>query len=360
MEYSSLLRHTSENVRKLESVEEKLWFLEQCFLYSPILSRGIREIGFQPRRYFGFSIPSVTTMEVLQKYIDTETEVLEIGCGLGLYAFVFGTPIFCKRWQATDHPDRFKEWLPVGNQRPYVPVELTRNPMQSFSASSAPSKRVLLTVWPEANSTYFWDDYVRSFDGDTIIIIGIPGVTGKEEMWDWLSARYKGVGSFTTVCKLNLGCIFDYETIYVWRKLDGEPSVKEEIPFSFELAQGFPFETYPSITSRMETYSRLDCVQYQAKDQVQWHAKGRAKDQDHWLAKGNAKDQGQGREKGRAKDQDQRHAKGRAKDQVQGHAKGRAKEECQGPVKGRAKDQGQGRVKGRAKDQSKVQAKCQA
>jgi hypothetical protein len=100
MEYSAILRNVSENVRKLKYVEEKLWFLEQCFIPSPILSKGIREIGFQPRRYFGFSIPSTATMEVLQQYIDVDTEVLEIGCGLGLYAFVFGSPFFCKQWYA--------------------------------------------------------------------------------------------------------------------------------------------------------------------------------------------------------------------------------------------------------------------
>ncbi len=74
----------------------------------------------------------------------------------------------------------------------------------------------MLTIWPEPNSTYFWDDYVKHFDGDTIIIVGTPGVTGKEEMFDWLSEAYEP--DFTTVCKINLGCIFDFEAVHVWRK----------------------------------------------------------------------------------------------------------------------------------------------
>ena len=231
MDYTTVLRLSSENVRKLKSVEEKLWFLEQCFINSPILSRGLREIGFQPRRYFGFSIPSVATMEVLQRYIDIDTEVLEIGCGLGLYGFVFGSPIFCKRWHATDHPEKYKGWLPEGNQRPYVQVHLTMNPLQSFHIMTPAAKRVLLTVWPEPNSTYFWDEYVKNFDGDTVIIIGTPGVTGKEEMWDWLGERYKGKGLFTTVCKINLGCMFDFESVYVWQKV----AASEIVTKSFDL-----------------------------------------------------------------------------------------------------------------------------
>ncbi len=130
MEYIANLHSVSENVRKLKYVEEKLWFLEQCFLSSSILSRGIREIGFQPRRYFGFSIPSMATMEVLQQYIDSDTEVLEIGCGLGLYAFVFGSPFFCKQWYAFcyclsrclyDFPKQ-----PMSGTRPNIQI-LTRN-----------------------------------------------------------------------------------------------------------------------------------------------------------------------------------------------------------------------------------------
>ena len=50
-----------------------------------------------------------------------------------------------------------------------------------FTANNT-GKRVLLTVWPEPESMYFWDDYVTKFDGDTVIIIGTPGVTGSEEM----------------------------------------------------------------------------------------------------------------------------------------------------------------------------------
>ena len=232
MDYSTVLRISSENVRKLNNMEEKLWFLEQCFIRSPILSRGLREIGIQPRRYFSFSIPSIATMEVLRDYIDVDTEVLEIGCGLGLYAFVFGSPQFCKRWYATDHPDKYKEWLPIGNQQPYVSVHLTRTPMHSFSSSTPPEKRVLITVWPEPNSTYFWDEYVKNFDGDTIIIIGTPGVTGNEDMFDSLSHAYQGVGTFTTVCKINLGWIFDFESVHVWRKFKTLDSF--EMPLSLE------------------------------------------------------------------------------------------------------------------------------
>ncbi len=200
-------------------MEEKLWVLEQCFYPPPPpLSRGMRTIGWQPRRYFGYSVPSSTSMTTLHGYMDSETEVVEIGSCLGLYAFVFGHSLFCKRWIATDHPDTYKEWLPAGNQRPFAPVCITKSPLNLFSADTPKEKRVLITIWPEANSTYFWDDYVTKFNGDTVIIIGTPGVTGKDEMWGWLSQTFPGSFECTTVAKISLGVFFEYESIYVWQR----------------------------------------------------------------------------------------------------------------------------------------------
>lgn len=198
-------------------MEEKLWILEQCFTPPFYLDQGMRSIGYQPRRYFGYSIPSVATLETLQQYIDQETEVLEIGSCLGLYAFVFGNPLFCKRWIATDHPATYKEWLPAGNQHPFAQVCITDAPLGMFTSQK--EKRVLITVWPEPDSMYFWNDYVCKFDGRTVIIVGTPGVTGAEEMWDHLSKAFPLHFKATAVCKINLGIFFNYETIYVWSRL---------------------------------------------------------------------------------------------------------------------------------------------
>jgi hypothetical protein len=211
------LRFTAEILRKSQNMEEKLWILEQCFTPPLYLDQGMRSIGYQPRRYFGYSIPSIATLEALQQYIDPESEVLEIGSCLGLYAFVFGSPLFCKRWIATDHPDTYKDWLPAGTQQPFAPVYLTPSPLDMFSCGPK-EKRVLITVWPEAESMYFWEDYVTKFDGQTVIIIGTPGVTGSEEMWDRLSEAFPSRFKATTVCKINLGLIFNYEMIYVWSR----------------------------------------------------------------------------------------------------------------------------------------------
>ena len=209
----SVLQFTERQLRKTRIMEEKLWILEQCFV------PGSKTIDLQPRRYFGFSIPSMITLETLQACIDNETEVLEIGAGLGLYASIFNNPIFCKRWIATDHPETFEEWLPEGNRQPFATVYHTRTPLlQCFNPETPPAKRVLLTVWPEPESTYFWDDYVKNFDGDTVVIIGSPGVTGKDEMWDWLSAAYKGKHTTTPVCRIRLGAFYDHENIYIWRR----------------------------------------------------------------------------------------------------------------------------------------------
>lgn len=216
MENGQRLCLTMDSLKKSRNMEEKLWILEQCFLPPLLLSQGVRTVDWQPRKYFGYSIPSVATLEVLQRYIDTETEVVEIGSCLGLYAFVFGNPLFCKRWIATDHPDTYMEWIPEGNRQPFAPVHITSAPLGMFTSNG---KRVLLTIWPEPDSTYFWDDYVTKFDGDTVIIIGTPGVTGSEEMWDRLSQAFPHHFTETTVCKINLGIIFNYETVYVWSKL---------------------------------------------------------------------------------------------------------------------------------------------
>ena len=219
MDTSNVLRFTSENIRRFENMEVKLQWLEQCFFPPPMpLSRGMRMIGLQPRRYFGYSVPSSTSMQILHEYMDSDTEVVEIGSGLGLYAFVFGDRRFCKRWIATDHPGKYMQWLPEGTRHPYAPVCLTEFPLDLFHRNTPKEKRVLLTIWPEPNSTYFWDDYVTKFDGDTIILIGTPGVTGKEEMWGWISRAFPKSFKCTTVCKISLGAIFDYESIYVWQR----------------------------------------------------------------------------------------------------------------------------------------------
>ena len=206
-----------EIVKRSQNMEEKLWLLEYCFIPPSLLACGVRNVDWQHRKYFGYSLPSGATLEILQQYIDTETEVVEIGSCLGLYAFVFGTPLFCKHWVATDHPNTYKDWIPEGNKQPFAPVHITSTPLDMFTANNT-GKRVLLTVWPEPESMYFWDDYVTKFDGDTVIIIGTPGVTGSEKMWDRLSQAFPSHFSATAVCKVNLGIIFNYEMVYVWSK----------------------------------------------------------------------------------------------------------------------------------------------
>lgn len=215
------LRFTSEILRKNRNMEEKLQILAQCFTPSLYLDQGMHTIGYHPRRFFGYSIPSSATLDVLQQYIDQDTEVLEIGSCLGLYAFVFGSPLFCRRWIATDHPDTFKEWLPAGNPLPFAPIYITKTPLEMFSPCCPKEKRVLITVWPEPDSMYFWDEYVTKFDGQTVIIIGTPGVTGSEAMWDQLSEAFPLHYKATTVCKINLGLFFNYETVYVWSRSSG-------------------------------------------------------------------------------------------------------------------------------------------
>jgi hypothetical protein len=213
-----IMRFTAESVRRSRNMEEKIGILAQCFQPS-LTEEGLRQISFLPRRYFGYSIPSQATLEALHACIDSETEVVEIGSCLGLYAFVFDSPIFCKRWVATDHPNTYKEWIPEGMHVPFTSVFLTTTPLNCFSPNTPREKRVLLTIWPEAESMYFWDDYVKHFDGDTVIIVGTPGVTGKEEMWDLLSEKFQCQLKATTVCKINMGFAFDYETIFVWKRL---------------------------------------------------------------------------------------------------------------------------------------------
>jgi hypothetical protein len=210
----SIMQFTEKQLRKSNNMEEKLWILGQCFLPSP----SVPTIDLQPRRYFGFSIPSLLSLDTLQECIDNETEVVEIGAGLGLYAYIFNNPIFCKRWIATDHPETFEEWLPEGNRQPFTTVYHTRAPLRCFSPDTPPSKRVLITIWPEPESTYFWEDYVKHFDGDTVIIIGSPGVTGKEEMWDWLSEAYAGRQTTVPVSRISIGAFYDHESIYIWRR----------------------------------------------------------------------------------------------------------------------------------------------
>lgn len=213
MNISGVLRLTADMLRKRQNMEEKLQLLETCF-HPPCTGDSMRVIGFQPRRYFGHSIPSQATLETLHGLIDSETEVVEIGSCLGLYGFVFGDRRFCKRWVSTDHPDTYREWVPSGNEKPFSPVFLTRDPLLFFSPATPFEKRVLLTVWPEAESSYFWDDYVQYFDGNTVIIIGTPG---KQEMWNRLSESAFQCTA-TTVCRIDLGFAFDYETIFVWQK----------------------------------------------------------------------------------------------------------------------------------------------
>jgi hypothetical protein len=213
-----MLQITAETVRKSKNMEEKIGILSRCF-HPYLTSEGLHQIDIMPRRYFGYSIPSQATLDALHGCIDTETEVVEIGSCLGLYAFVFDSALFCKRWVATDHPDTYKEWIPVGAQLPFTSVYITPTPLNCFSPNTPPAKRTLLTIWPEAESMYFWDDYVKHFDGDTVIIIGTPGVTGKEAMWDLLSEKFQCQLKATTVCKINMGFAFDYESIFVWKRL---------------------------------------------------------------------------------------------------------------------------------------------
>ncbi len=174
----------------------------------------MRIIGFQPRRYFGYSIPSHATLQTLHAFIDSESEVVEIGCGLGLYGFVFGNSRFCKRWVSTEHPDTYKEWLPAGNQRPFAPVFVDKDPLKFFRPGTPAENKVLLTVWPEPESTYFLDEYVQYFDGETVIIIGTPG---NKQMWDTLSHCCFRCTA-TTVCRIDMGFAFDYESIFVWQR----------------------------------------------------------------------------------------------------------------------------------------------
>ena len=189
--------------------EERIALLLQCFDSEPN-QYGIRTMNAArveaARKHLGFSLPSPETAAVLGQLRAGRRTVLEIGCGAGLYARVFG-----ERWIATDMPSKHQEW--VSMEPLHAPIHLTDDPL-ALLRDVPPEDQILLAVWPEAESTYL-EKYTSEFKGRFIVIIGQPGVTASESIWDLLDAR----AEYTSheVCTQKLMCNLNvYESVHVW------------------------------------------------------------------------------------------------------------------------------------------------
>ena len=157
------------------------------------------------KQHLGYSLPSPEIGYILDKLRAGRRAVLEIGCGAGLYAKVFGDA----RWIATDHP--IKHAKLVSFPPFHAPIHLTSTPLALLEGIPE-DDQILLAVWPEPSSTYLLQ---YDFKGRYIVLIGEPGVTGDESIWDELGARFHY--ECDLVCKQKL--LFNttvYESVHIW------------------------------------------------------------------------------------------------------------------------------------------------
>ena len=201
----TIIAHFQSN--NLTSTEHDLRILQPCF------KRDGNTNTVTPRilSHFGYSIPSAEILTILMRHIPTSAAILEIGCGLGLYARIFGKTF--PNWVATDHPEKYAEW--IDRKTPFIIPIYIENPLALFNTSPD----VLITVWPEPNSTYFMD-YVEKFQGELIIIVGCPGVTGADEMGSLFDMEFDCI-EYQAVCERVFMGFRDTETVAVWRKKRG-------------------------------------------------------------------------------------------------------------------------------------------
>ena len=157
-----------------------------------------------------YSLPSMDILHVLRRHISPNDIVLEIGCGVGLYASIMSKSAF-PNWIATDHPHTHAKW--VQQRRLHAQPMLTEEPLNLLPDNTT---TVLLTVWPEPNSTYFMR-YAEQFSGGKIIIIGCPDVTGDQEMWDLFDKEFTTL-EHHDVCVRSFMGFSDIESVAVWRK----------------------------------------------------------------------------------------------------------------------------------------------
>ena len=168
----------------------------------------INTISPEKLRPFGcYSLPSLDILAVLRRHIDPQDTIVEIGCGLGLYAKVFSKSEF-PNWIATDHPQTHTKW--IHDHTPYVTPVLTEEPLALLCPN------VLLTIWPEPNSTYFMR-YAEQLCSGLIIIIGCPDVTGDYEMWDLFDKEFTRIECHDVCIRQCMG-FKDTEMVAVWRK----------------------------------------------------------------------------------------------------------------------------------------------
>jgi hypothetical protein len=166
--------------------------------------------------HFGYSIPSEEILSIFRRHIHPCATILEIGCGLGLYARIFAK--IYPNWIATDHPQKYAEW--IDRKPPFImPIIYVEDPLSSFDTPPD----VLITIWPEPNSTYFMD-YVDRFQGELIIMIGCPGVTGADEMWELFDMEFDRI-EYQAVCERVFMGFRDTETVAVWRKKRGQCTI---------------------------------------------------------------------------------------------------------------------------------------
>jgi hypothetical protein len=167
-----------------------------------------------------YSLPSMDILKVLRRHIAPDDIVLEIGSGVGLYASIFSKSAF-PNWIATDHPRTHAGW--VHQHRIHAKPVLTEDPL-----SLLPPNRtgVLLTVWPEANSTYFMR-YAEGFRGGIIVIVGCPDVTGDLEMWELFDKEFAPL-EHHDVCVRSFMGFKDIESVAVWRKQGCEIRHRDE------------------------------------------------------------------------------------------------------------------------------------
>ena len=208
----SIISHFRSN--NLASAECDLRILKPCFKKEG----NMNVISPRILSHFGYSIPSEEILSILQRHIHTSATILEIGCGLGLYARIFGKMF--PNWIATDHPQRYAEW--TDRIPPFIVPIYVEDPLALFDTSPD----VLVTVWPEPNSTYFMD-YVERFHGEFIIMIGCPGVTGADEMWGLFDMEFDCI-EYQAVCERVFMGFRDTEIAAVWRKKRGQCTIANQ------------------------------------------------------------------------------------------------------------------------------------
>ena len=187
--------------------------LRNCFLFEGDCPQRKYE-NEDLKRVFGYSVPSPETAAALDKYLTPESIVLEVGSGNGLYARVFADKVHT--WIASDLPGEADRWKDPSGKGEFVAITSTTTPVELLKSYGTEPK-ILISVWPSPNSTWL-QAYVDQFDSGTIIIIGAPGLTGADAMWDEFDRRF-GVRESTAVsCFDAFDGEKEYEYVAAWRK----------------------------------------------------------------------------------------------------------------------------------------------